>query len=618
MVRLFSLVSAIACAPSNGSHDRPSAPAGVPRCRCSNVHMGQRRPPDRGDAPARWKSLAGRQRAGPTSPSRGHGRRRARAVRDDLRDLPTGGDLSTREDRLLRLITGKLQSLEQVGVASVGRSLMSEKVRERRIASRVTLCILISLGCTIPPVSVARAEDQLVNDLLEKMSSTRAEPSRASLARQILMLAPSAPVRSFCDGYLLLLAGDDAGAALQLDAALAKKKNFGQAPYMYGDAYSTRGRQAEAIGEYRRALAAESKLLAARLALGRLLLERAGQLATPDSTAAMRSDAIEVVRRGLDDYPQEVSLYVALGDAFVAAGQPAEAVSPYQVADQLEPDRADIESKLGFLYADQGEIKSAQSYLAMSLQGDPNNATAVRRLADLYGKEGQIVTALMLLSQGWKPVLDPQEQARLRRAIGFGLLVFGERVKSREHLEQARDLLKDNETELALAWIDSTTGSTDRRALELAHMVLPTWNFRWLDEEKMKIDACWPPPEVAPRLVHAADPVYPPEARQRGNEGEALVRGLVAPNGDLLEVKIAESSGYADMDAAALAAMRKSDVRPAVSSGTAIACWIQVPFRFSLHHGARRQRDGGLPGTVGTAGERVIQRETPTTAGSGK
>jgi protein TonB len=465
---------------------------------------------------------------------------------------------------------------------------------------------------------VARAEDDLVQELLEKMSGTRVEPSRAAFARQILMLEPSAPVRSFCDGYLLLLAGDDAAATLKLDAALAKKKNFGQAPYMFGDAYSTRGRQTEAIGAYRRALAVESKLLPARLALGRLLLERAGQLTIPDSTAAIRSEAIEVVRRGLDDYPREVSLHVALGDALVAAGQPAEAISPYLVADQLEPGRADVESKLGFLYADQGETKLAQSYLAVSLQDDPNNAAAVRRLADLYGKEGQVVTALMLLSQGWKPVRDQQEQARIRRAIGFGLLVFDERVKSREHLERARDLLQDHETELALAWIDSTTGSTDRRAIELARPILPTWNFRWLDEEKMKIDACWPPPEVAPRLVRAAEPVYPPEARQRGNEGEVLVRGLVSPEGALIEVKIVESSGYADMDAAALAAMRQSAVMPAISSGSPVACWIQVPFQFSLHRGARRLHDGGLPSMSGRAGERVIQQETPASTGSGK
>ncbi len=495
---------------------------------------------------------------------------------------------------------------------------MSQKMRERRVATRVTLCVLSFLVCSASSVFVARAEDQLVKELLDKMSDTRVESSRANFARQILMLEPSAPIRSFCDGYLLLLAGDDAAAESKLDAALAKEKRFGQALYMYGDVYGTRGRQIEAMGAYRRALAMEPKLLSARLALGRLLLERAGQSSIPDSTTALRSEALEVVRRGLEDYPQDVSLYAALGDAFVAVGQPAEAVSPYQVADQLEPGKADIESKLGFLYADQGETALAQSYLAMSLQSAPNNPAAVRRLADLYGKEGQIVTALTLLSQGWKPVRDTQEQAQIRRAIGFGLLPFGERVKSREHLERARDLLKDKEIELALAWIDSTTAPTDGRALELARMVLPTWNFRRLDEERMKIDACWPPPEVAPRLVRAADPIYPPQARQRGNEGEALVKGLVSPEGDLIEVKIAESSGYADLDAAALAAMRQSAVMPAVSSGSPIACWIQVPFRFSLHGAARRLRDGRLPSTLGTAGERVIEHETPATTSDGK
>lgn len=482
---------------------------------------------------------------------------------------------------------------------------MSQKCRERRIASRITLWILIFLGCGISQVSVARAEDQLIEDLLEKMSGTRVESSRANFARQILSLGPSGPVGTFCDGYLLLLAGDEAGATSKLDAALAKKKRFGLAAYVYGDAYSARGRQAEAMEAYRRALTVEPALLPARLALGRLLLEKAAEAAIPDSATAIRRAAMEVAQRGLRDHPQEVSLQIALGDAYVAAGQPAEALSPYLVADQLEPGKADLESKLGFLYADQGELKSARSYLAASLEDDPNNPAALRRLADLYGKEGKLVTALMLLSQGWKPVRDPQEQARIRRAIGFGLLVFDERVKSREHLEQAKSILDDDESKLALAWIDSTAVPAGRRALNLAHLVLPTWNFRWLDEEEMKTDACWPPPEVAPRLVRAAEPVYPPQARRRGDEGEALVSGLVSPQGELVEVKIAESSGYPELDAAALSAMRRSEVAPAISSGTAVACWIQVPFRFSPHTGVRRLRDGGVAGAGGIAGERL-------------
>ncbi len=483
-------------------------------------------------------------------------------------------------------------------------------VRNVRSRTRLTgffsfLPFLLFLGCVLALATGARAEDSLVEELLEKMAATRVEPQRASFARQILSLGPSAPVQSFCEGYLLLLAGDDAGATLKLEAALARKKHFGQAPYMYGDAYSARGQQARAIGAYRRALAVEPELLPSRLALGRLLLECAEQQASPDSAAALQREAIEVVQRGIKDHPREMSLHVALGDSYVAMGRPAEAISPYLVADELEPANAGVESKLGFLYADRGELKLAQSYLAAALRDDPNNPAAVRRLADLYGREGKIAAALTLLSQGWRPVRDPNEQATIRRTIGFGLLAFGERIKAREHLEQSQLLQDDEENARALAWLDSSKAPTDPQGLALARKVLPAWNFRWLDEERMKTDTCWPPPEVAPRLIRAAEPVYPLEARKRGDEGEALVRGLISPEGRLIDVKIAESSGFPNLDAAALSAMRQSEVAPAVSSGAPVACWIEVPFRFSLHGRKGRLRDGGLPSTPGSGDQHI-------------
>jgi protein TonB len=73
-------------------------------------------------------------------------------------------------------------------------------------------------------------------------------------------------------------------------------------------------------------------------------------------------------------------------------------------------------------------------------------------------------------------------------------------------------------------------------------------------------------------------PAYPSDAAMRGETGAVLVIVHVAPNGLATGADIAESSGSASLDKAAVTAVRKWRFRPAMQGGLAVP--FDMPFRF--------------------------------------
>jgi len=57
---------------------------------------------------------------------------------------------------------------------------------------------------------------------------------------------------------------------------------------------------------------------------------------------------------------------------------------------------------------------------------------------------------------------------------------------------------------------------------------------------------------------------------------------LIAENGTPGEVQLAESSGSASLDEAALAALRRWRFQPALRDGQPVLAWVTVPVIFSL------------------------------------
>jgi protein TonB len=95
---------------------------------------------------------------------------------------------------------------------------------------------------------------------------------------------------------------------------------------------------------------------------------------------------------------------------------------------------------------------------------------------------------------------------------------------------------------------------------------------------------------AAPRTVQASqlgwlvqpNPAYPTRSRRAGEQGTATIRVLVDVTGRPAQVSLAASSGHADLDQAALSAVRAAQFRPHMEGGLAQAVWVHIPIKFVL------------------------------------
>ncbi len=86
---------------------------------------------------------------------------------------------------------------------------------------------------------------------------------------------------------------------------------------------------------------------------------------------------------------------------------------------------------------------------------------------------------------------------------------------------------------------------------------------------------------VPPTLVTDALPSYPPDARDRGIEGEVIVRIWVLPDGSVADPEVVASADTL-LDYAALEAARQLVFEPATLNGTPVSVQLDYRFRFSL------------------------------------
>jgi protein TonB len=93
-----------------------------------------------------------------------------------------------------------------------------------------------------------------------------------------------------------------------------------------------------------------------------------------------------------------------------------------------------------------------------------------------------------------------------------------------------------------------------------------------------------PPPLITQaRYRHApTPPAYPPRAIAFRMAGTALIRALVGPDGQTREIRLNRSSGFAELDQAAMAAVRGWAFAAANEGGRPIEAWVEVPVRFRL------------------------------------
>ncbi|MCD8360125.1 MAG: TonB family protein, partial [Acidaminococcaceae bacterium] len=90
-------------------------------------------------------------------------------------------------------------------------------------------------------------------------------------------------------------------------------------------------------------------------------------------------------------------------------------------------------------------------------------------------------------------------------------------------------------------------------------------------------------PAIPPRLVRSRQPNYPGSARSASIEGTTTVRILVGYEGEVESVVVAESSGNAALDAAAVDACYSWQFSGAKNGvGQKIRCYTYVPITFRL------------------------------------
>ena len=88
-----------------------------------------------------------------------------------------------------------------------------------------------------------------------------------------------------------------------------------------------------------------------------------------------------------------------------------------------------------------------------------------------------------------------------------------------------------------------------------------------------------------PTLVNAGDcarPDYPARAVRNGDQGTVTLALLIGADGKVADYKIKNTSGFKDLDRAAVSALSMCKFKPASSNGVAEPAWGQLAYVWSL------------------------------------
>jgi TonB family protein len=85
-----------------------------------------------------------------------------------------------------------------------------------------------------------------------------------------------------------------------------------------------------------------------------------------------------------------------------------------------------------------------------------------------------------------------------------------------------------------------------------------------------------------PKYAENPKPPYPQEARDRGYQGEVLLRVEVLSNGRVGQIEVKRSSGYEMLDHSALSTVKQWKFIPAKRGEDAVSLWVNIPIKFQL------------------------------------
>jgi protein TonB len=88
---------------------------------------------------------------------------------------------------------------------------------------------------------------------------------------------------------------------------------------------------------------------------------------------------------------------------------------------------------------------------------------------------------------------------------------------------------------------------------------------------------------TGPAFLRRVAPVYPDQARRRGQEGKVLLRLTIDERGNLQKVEVLEGAGFG-FEEAAVEAVKSSSFRPASIEGKPVPSIARLPIRFVLRN----------------------------------
>ncbi len=109
--------------------------------------------------------------------------------------------------------------------------------------------------------------------------------------------------------------------------------------------------------------------------------------------------AMEYVKHAIAAAPEEAGLHFNLGNIYMLAGLPKQAVVPYQEAYRLAPRWLEAQHRLGSALADAGEFAAAEELLRGVLGTQPKNVQLLAQLALVLERQNQLEAAEEVLGQ---------------------------------------------------------------------------------------------------------------------------------------------------------------------------------------------------------------------------
>jgi serine/threonine protein kinase/Flp pilus assembly protein TadD len=198
-----------------------------------------------------------------------------------------------------------------------------------------------------------------------------------------------------------------------------------------GNALRNKGRQDEAIAEYREAIRLKKDYAAAYCSLGALLCD--------DKSDYDR--AINAFREAIrlnNDLPEP---HYNLGNALYEKGQSDEAIAEYREAIRLKKDHAQAHNNLGNRLKEKGRLDEAIAAFRESIRSKSDQWQAHGNLGCALREKGQLDDAITELQES---IRLKKGVAGLHRELGTALNIKGQREEAITQFHQAIRLKKDD------------------------------------------------------------------------------------------------------------------------------------------------------------------------------